>query len=107
MADKLLPTGGESREGIKRVVYIDHDGPNPYATGGETITAKQLNLSAIDHVSASASDNAAHFCTPVYANKGSFKEFKLLWSTVADGAEVANGTNLSARFCRLRVVAPS
>ncbi len=108
MANRRLPQGGESREDNKRILYVDHDGPASYTTGGETILVSDIEsgLSAFDFVSASGSDNSAHVCKPVFGAKGEVRSFKLLW-ILTGGAEVANATNLSARFCRLRIVAPS
>jgi hypothetical protein len=80
---------------------IDHDGPASYPTGGEVIPASVFGFKNLANVKASGSDNSTHFCTPVFTTKGDRVSFKLVWSVVATGIEVANTTNLSARFARL------
>ena len=111
MADTILPTGGETREGLKKVIYFDHDGPNPYPTGGEELTKSMINklgLTNLDFLSAcGGGDNGAHSVVVRFSTKGSQQTAKIIWSTVADGLEVANGANLSSRFVRLRAVGPN
>lgn len=110
MANAVLPTGGETREGNKKVVYFDHDGPNPYPTGGEDFTnsmVKALGLSSLDFLSvAGASDNGGFFAAVRFSAKGTQPAAKILWFVQTTGAEVANGTDLSARSIRMRAVSP-
>lgn len=94
----------EFRIGPYRARLVDHDGPASYTTGGETITAISLGFKRILYVNASGIDDGSGFTSVRHSTKKSQISFRLQWYVASTGAEVANATNLSARFVRLLVV---
>jgi hypothetical protein len=98
----------------KRFCVGTHVGPASYTaitvasppTGGDTLYAKEFGLKAFDSVAPLSSDNGQYGAVAVFPEgitKGS-TSCKLLWKTLATGAEVAPATNLSARTLRILVV---
>ena len=83
---------------------VDHDGPASYTTGGETITAAGLGFKRIISVMTSGADDGSAFCAVRHSVKKTQVSFRLQWYVATTGAEVANATNLSARFCRLQII---
>lgn len=100
-----------SPPGNKPVVVADFDGPSSYTavttgtppTGGFVLSASQLGLAEIEHVVVSASDNGQYGARVIfestYVGRGA-RQVRLQFFTLATGAEVAGGTNLSARRFR-------
>lgn len=87
-----------------RARLIDHDGPASYPTGGEVITAASLGMRSIAFVISTMSLSGVNYVEPYLGNKKSATSFKLMWTVVATGAQVANAVNLSTESCKLLVV---
>lgn len=95
----------EGGAGGLKARLIDHDGPASYTTAGETITAASLGFKTICFVIAMASLAGTRYLHPYIVAKGvNPTSFKLLWTVVSTGAEVANAVDLSADSCKLLVV---
>ena len=97
----------------KRMCVGTHVGPASYTavgvasppTGGDTLYASEFGLKSFDAVIALSSDNGQYGAEAIFPEgiaKGS-TSCKLLWKTLATGAEVAGATVLSARTLRLLV----
>ncbi len=81
-----------------------HAGPGAYATGGESVTAREFSMSVLDWVVGSAFSASGTYKVAVLYPNGdavSYTSIVLAWYSVATGLEVANGTNLSAERVRL------
>lgn len=85
---------------------VEATGPASYATGGETVTAKQLGLSSLHHASVSSSDNGAYLLFPVSKSSAGLGavSIKIMWMVQATGAETASTTDLSARKYTIRAI---
>jgi hypothetical protein len=84
---------------------IDHDGPNPYPTGGEVVTALSLGFKLIHYIGGSVSNgSSAKVVTGGTIKKGGSTSTLIIWSTRTTGAEVANGTDLTADSCKLLII---
>jgi len=83
---------------------IDHDGPSSYTTGGETINASALGFKNVVAVFSMASKAGSRTTQAYIGSKGIATSFKLVWITRTNGAEIGNGTDLSADSCKLLVI---
>ncbi len=84
---------------------IDRDGPNPYPTGGEVVTAATLGFKLIHYIGGSVSNvSSAKIVTGGTIKKGGSVSVLIIWSTRTTGAEVANGTDLTADSAKLLVI---
>lgn len=78
-------------------------GPASYTTGGDALTAEDLQLTWINYVIVSpslAGDRLAHVIYP--SNEGPVKSVKIMITDLA-GTEVANASNQSTKKFRLIV----
>lgn len=120
MANRILP-GYNMPVGEKIDLIIDHDGPSSYtnsgvfSTSGETLNASDIGLGGLEMVNAGmlSSDglnfvqitptNQSTSTTAVGTGGNALTSVKIHWYVLASGAEVANGTNLSAKSIRLHI----
>ena len=86
--------------GIRRRYIGLYTGPASYTTGGESFTAQDVALGVMERISFDPPVNATPALRVVdydYTNS------KVRWYDYA-GAEIANGTDLSAFSCRFEAV---
>lgn len=91
-----------------------HAGPASYTqvtpgsppTGGDTLQASELGLKFFDSVEVQGTDATGEYTAlPIFSGTNIDLQptsVKLVWITVAGGAEVAGATNLSAKTLRIR-----
>lgn len=112
MADQSLP-GYPQPFGSRNVNIASHQGPNPYLTGGENYYAgASAGWGSFDAVEGGASYNnsaaGTYLVRPLYPigqaqlSASGSNNVKLGWFVAANGAQVANNTDLSAEYVRLR-----
>ena len=111
MADKPLP-GYDTSFGNKKAWVGDHFGPASYVTGGERFTAHQLGWGGIDFILPGngsriqiLSMSRDYSISVLFdtAAVGAVPAVTIRWANVF-GAEVAQGTDLSAEAVRLFVL---
>ena len=104
MANVPLP-GYVTAFGGKKFSIVDHSGPSSYAAGGETINASDVGMGGLDRISASQYSMSGTYSVvvlyPALANAISVTSVKLAWYVVGTGAQVTNGTDLSAEHIRM------
>ena len=101
--------------GSRQAAIATYQGPNPYLTGGENVTTQPIfGGGSFDKVDASQSFNSSASGTytvrvqypvgqAVLGASGS-NNVKLQWIVSANGAEVANNTNLAGEFARVQFI---
>lgn len=119
MAENVFP-GYVTTVGNKYLIMDDHAGPASYTTGGETFTASQVGLGGIEFIEGmndiiqgtqqytGVSFSGTFFVNISVATTAApgvpVSKVTIKWFVVATGAEVANTTNLSGQFVRLRIL---
>lgn len=110
MANTKVP-GYPTVIGDKAVTCVDHTGPASYTTHGESFGApnqfggvNQFGLRNYDWIGGGVSQSGTYAVEGRLTGSGNQVTFKLVWSVVATGAEVANATNLSGETVRLLLV---
>ena len=104
MANTMLPDFPQPW-GSKTVAVLRHTGPASYTavtggatpTGGDSIPASAFGLSRIEAIYGGMDDTAVYSVVASLAGKQEARSAILMWKTAATGAEVAGGTNLSAK----------
>lgn len=90
----------------KALVVWEETGPSSYATGGYTITAEStttalnsLGLRGFDAAGGGMDTTAGYevILGPASSGSGPGATLKVLWRVANTGAEVGNGTDLSAK----------
>ena len=114
MSDTLLPCYEAPGPGSRKTAVIQHAGPNPYLTGGETYDAAHLGWGVFDVVIAGHSFNAsgtgtyvARVIYPVAqasTSAAGSATVKIQWITSANSTEASNNTNLASEYVRLFVL---
>lgn len=103
MADTVV-TGYVDVWGKHAAGPVDHVGPASYSTGGETITGSYYGLRSLDYVGGGVSESGTYFVLGGPTAGGLRATQKLLWFIASSGAEVGEGTDLSAETVRILVV---
>lgn len=89
----------------KALAVWNETGPSSYATGGYTITLPQtlVGLRGIDWVSGGLDSTAGYeaIAGPTSTGATGAVTFTVLWRVANTGAEVGNGTDLSAKHVRM------
>jgi hypothetical protein len=87
---------------------VDYTGPVSYVTGGDIINARDLQMSAIDFVSAAQYSSSATYVLvvlyPLVSPNAAANTVTLAWYVGVTGLQVTPGTNLSGEHVRLRVI---
>ena len=76
-----------------------YTGPSSYVTGGDSLPPEQLALGRIDKIGFDVASNGTDLRLVGY----DYTNEKVKWFDLA-GAEIANGTNLSAYSARFEVI---
>ncbi len=101
--------------GSRQAAVATYQGPNPYLTGGENVTTQGVfGGGSFDKVEGGTSFNSSaagtYIVRPVYPvgqatiGASGSNNVKMQWVVAANGAEVANNTNLAAEYCRVMFV---
>jgi hypothetical protein len=80
----------------------DIPGPKAYITGGVFVSASALGLASVKFVSAmDESSDGVDFVRIISIPGQGSNRFKWQWFRVSDGAEIANGIDLSGKTMRV------
>ena len=112
MSDTLLPCYEAPGPGSRKTAVIQHAGPKPYLTGGETFDAQHLGWGVFDALMAAGrsfnSSGTGTYEVKVHYPVGQAASgatgsgnATLKWYTAANSTEVGNNTDLSAEYVRL------
>lgn len=87
------------KSAVRYRVVMQYTGPATYVTGGDSFTADDVKLGEIEYITEGKLTNGTVILLPQYDYTNSkMKVFDLV------GAEVANGTVLSAYTCRFEAM---
>lgn len=89
----------EDVRSTKRVISGVYTGPASYATGGDALLPNEVKLGQIHYFDTEPPTNG----TDLRLARYDYTNQKVKWFDLA-GAEIANGTDLSAYSCRFEAV---
>jgi hypothetical protein len=97
--DRNVTKGGFDKSGAYERRILAYTGPNPYTSGGDTLTPEQCQLGMIAAVLGLLISNG----TAIFWGFWNPTTKKILWYS-ATGTEVTNATDISAYSGRIEVI---